>query len=113
MNAELVSRFVDSIIYRAGRAGRVVARADDPRVQSGELLTDKQARAMITPDVRRALAGLEREMEHEIREAFAEGMRHYRECDLIGLPHDYEYGDHIHCMFCGKPRRMNNSEATL
>ena len=75
MNEELVSRFVDSIIYRAGRAGRVVASADDPRVKLGELLTDEQARAMLTADVRRTLAGLEREMEREIRDAFVKGIR--------------------------------------
>jgi hypothetical protein len=70
MNEKLVSRFVDSILYRAGRAGRVVARADDPRIASGELLTDKQARAMVTKNVRRILAEEERETEREIREAF-------------------------------------------
>jgi hypothetical protein len=74
MNEELVSRFVDSIIYRAGRKGRVVARADDPRVKLGELLTDKQARAILTPDVRRILAESEREMGREIREAIAKGI---------------------------------------
>ena len=72
MNKKLVSRFVDSILYRAGRAGRVVARADDPRIASGELLTDKQARAMVTKNVRRILSEEEREAEREIREAFIE-----------------------------------------
>jgi hypothetical protein len=74
MNAELVNRFVDSIIYRAGRRGRVIARADDPRVVLGELLTDEQARAMLTPDVRRISAESEREMEREIREAFIQAL---------------------------------------
>jgi len=75
MNEELVSRFVDSIIYRAGRKGRVVASPDDPRVVLGELLTDEQARKMLTPDVRRILAESERGMEREIRDAFAKGIR--------------------------------------
>ena len=75
MNEELVSRFVDSIIYRAGRKGRVVASLDDPRVVLGELLTDEQARKMLTPDVRRILAESERGMEREIRDAFAKGIR--------------------------------------
>jgi hypothetical protein len=75
MNEELVSRFVDSIIYRAGRKGRVVASPDDPRVVLGELLTDEQARKMLTPDVRRILAESEREMEREINDAFREGIR--------------------------------------
>ena len=74
MNKKLVSRFVDSILYRAGRAGRVVARADDPRIASGELLTDKQARAMVTKNVRRILAEEEREAEREIREAFIQAL---------------------------------------
>ena len=74
MNKKLVSRFVDSILYRAGRAGRVVARADDPRIASGELLTAKQARAMVTKNVRRFLAEEEREAEREIREAFIQAL---------------------------------------
>jgi hypothetical protein len=45
-------------------------------------------------------AELDRQMEREINQACIEGMRRYRECELLELPHCFEYGDK--CIFCGK-----------
>jgi len=73
MNEELVSRFVDSIIYRAGRV--VIRDGDDPRIATGELITEKEARRLLTPDVRNSLIESEREMERSIRDAFVQGLR--------------------------------------
>ena len=72
MNASLVSRAVDSILYRVPR---VTARADDPRLQSGELLTEKQARQLLTADVRRMFAEWERELNQCVDDAFAQAIR--------------------------------------
>jgi len=43
----------------------------------------------------------------EIDRACAEGIRRYRECDLLRLPHCFEYGDT--CIFCGESKEIGDS----
>jgi hypothetical protein len=43
---------------------------------------------------------LDRQMEREIAQACVEGMRRYRECEWLQLPHCFDYG--AECIFCGK-----------
>ena len=68
----VVRRAVDSILYRVSR---VVAGPDDPRIASGDLITERQARRLLTADVRRTLTKSKREMEQCVDEAFVQAIR--------------------------------------
>jgi hypothetical protein len=72
MNARVINAIADSMLRRIPR---VRARDDDPRIASGELLTEEQARSMLRADVRQTLADAERELIQWVDHAFAEAIR--------------------------------------
>ena len=76
MNKKAIDRITDSML---SRIPRVTARADDPRIVSGELLSEKQARAMLVADIRRMFAEWEREINQCVDDAFAEALRTFGE----------------------------------